>query len=232
MTRSLPEARNAGFSLIELAIVTVIIGLLVGGIIGGREIIKSSQIQKMITDLASYESAFQQFKLKYSYLPGDFPTATTFWPDATNGNGDEQMNQNTEGVAAWYHLSASRILEKPFTSTCCAFDPGVNMPELALRQAFITTLYTTAHTGTTSAAACNIVGNGFQISPGAGAYNGPVLKPLEALIMDTKMDDGHPDQGRFCASSTNCRIGTYPNATYNTTFDAIGCHAVWFLSFQ
>lgn len=77
--------RQDGFSLIELAVVIAIIGLIVGGIIGGQTLIRNAQVSAVLANANHYADAMQQFKQQYSYLPGDFPTAVQVWGKA-DGN--------------------------------------------------------------------------------------------------------------------------------------------------
>lgn len=63
--------KHKAFTLIELSIVLVIIGLLVGGVLVGRDLITSSQIRAQISQIEQYKTAVQTFKLKYNGLPGD-----------------------------------------------------------------------------------------------------------------------------------------------------------------
>lgn len=74
----MPCARK-GFSLIELSIVLVIIGLVMGGVLIGKDMIKSAQLRKLNSDMEKLEAAVNAFKVKYGYLPGDMPTATQYW---------------------------------------------------------------------------------------------------------------------------------------------------------
>ncbi len=64
---------SSGFTLIELAIVLVIVGLIVGGIIQGAELIKVAKINSQIAELKKYAIATETFRLKYKFLPGDIP---------------------------------------------------------------------------------------------------------------------------------------------------------------
>ncbi len=62
---------NSGFTLIELSIVLVIIGLIVGGVLVGRDLIKAAEIRATISQLEKYNTATNTFRNKYNYLPGD-----------------------------------------------------------------------------------------------------------------------------------------------------------------
>ncbi len=68
-----------GFTLVEMAIVLVIIALISAGILLGRSLLRQSQISSIIQDEQLYVHAAMQFKEKYGYLPGDFPHATDYW---------------------------------------------------------------------------------------------------------------------------------------------------------
>ena len=84
MTNALPVSgtgkivRRQGFTLIELAIVLVIIGLLVGGVLVGRDLLSAAALRAQISQIEKYQQAVNTFKGKYGYLPGDIPN-----PDAT-----------------------------------------------------------------------------------------------------------------------------------------------------
>jgi len=73
------KSRAQGFSLVELAVVLVIVGLLAGGIITGRALIRASELQSIARDLDRYTTAAFAFQNKYRYLPGDIPEATRYW---------------------------------------------------------------------------------------------------------------------------------------------------------
>jgi prepilin-type N-terminal cleavage/methylation domain-containing protein len=119
------KSYNNGFTILEISIVLVIVGLLVAGVLGGQEIIKSMKINGTIAQMNEITAAANSFKLKYDSLPGDMPDATDYWginsdcpnqmfelPEKTtcNGNGDGTLG-NTENPSErsffWHHLSNS-----------------------------------------------------------------------------------------------------------------------------
>ncbi len=75
----------AGFTLMEMAIVLVIIGLIVGGVVLGRALLTTSQLQTVATDADNYITAVNNFKQQYQALPGDMPTATAQWGVDSSG---------------------------------------------------------------------------------------------------------------------------------------------------
>ena len=62
-----------GFTLIELSIVLVIIGLIIGGVLVGRDLIAAATIRSQISQIEKYQAAVNTFRSKYGYLPGDIP---------------------------------------------------------------------------------------------------------------------------------------------------------------
>lgn len=73
-----------GFSLVELSIVLVILGLLVGGVLAGQSLIKASEMRAISSEFSRYRTASFTFRDKYFALPGDFANATAFWGRANN----------------------------------------------------------------------------------------------------------------------------------------------------
>ena len=78
--------RNA-FSLIELSIVLVILGLLVGGILGGQSLIHAAELRSVLTDRDRFVTAINTFRSKYNALPGDMKNATDYWTAQDGGDG-------------------------------------------------------------------------------------------------------------------------------------------------
>lgn len=77
-----------GFTLIELSIVLVIIALIVGGVLTGRELIRVAQNRAYVAQITEYNAAVVAFRGKYNCLPGDCANGTSFFPTTANGNGN------------------------------------------------------------------------------------------------------------------------------------------------
>ncbi|HVB47892.1 MAG TPA: prepilin-type N-terminal cleavage/methylation domain-containing protein [Burkholderiales bacterium] len=77
-----------GFTLVEIAIVMVIIGLLLGGILKGQEMITQAKIKNALADFSGISAAYYGYQDRYRQLPGDDPNAGVRWAGAANGNGN------------------------------------------------------------------------------------------------------------------------------------------------
>ena len=74
-----PSSSSSAFTLVELSIVLVIIGLLVGGVLSGKSLIRASELRAVASEFSYYKIAIGNFKDKYSALPGDMRNAVTYW---------------------------------------------------------------------------------------------------------------------------------------------------------
>jgi prepilin-type N-terminal cleavage/methylation domain-containing protein len=93
MSSSVIKSRNsseAGFTLVEIAIVLVIIGLLLGGILKGQEMITQAKIKNIVNDFNGVTVAVTSYQDRYRAIPGDDRNASVRWTvqNPANGNGD------------------------------------------------------------------------------------------------------------------------------------------------
>src|SRR5205807_4076721 len=84
--------RRQGFTLVEIAIVLVIIGLLLGGILKGQEMITQAKIKNVVADFSGISAAYHGYQDRYRAIPGDDPNALSRWPNlplvvSGDGNG-------------------------------------------------------------------------------------------------------------------------------------------------
>ena len=104
---------EAGFTLVEIAIVLVIIGLLLGGILKGQEMINQARIKNAINDFNGLTVAVTSYQDRYRALPGDDKGASARWTTQApaDGNGDgviqglyNDATATTESHLFWQHL--------------------------------------------------------------------------------------------------------------------------------
>lgn len=112
MNSKIKIKKQQGFTLVEIAIVLVIIGLLLGGVLKGQEMIKSAKVKSQIQQIDGISAAFNTYQDKYGALPGDDANAAanTGVAGLTAGSGNGSYN-NTEGNRrVWEHLQAANLL--------------------------------------------------------------------------------------------------------------------------
>ncbi len=108
--------KQAGFTLIEIAIVLVIIGLLLGGVLKGQEMMTNAKIKRTSNDFNGVAAAIYSYLDRYAALPGDDPNANDRWGGTTvSGNGDGVISggcfvQGGESTALWDHLRQSGLV--------------------------------------------------------------------------------------------------------------------------
>ncbi|MES2983882.1 MAG: prepilin-type N-terminal cleavage/methylation domain-containing protein [Pseudomonadota bacterium] len=221
---------SAAFTLVEIAVVLSIIGLLVGAVIGGVKLVRQSEIQTIIGDSTKYYNAFVQFKQQYGGYPGDIVDARDFFGTTANGvtvnNGD---NNNTvtgaEAYQAWLQLVLAKLVNGNFTGAASGGGavPGTNVPKGRINTSGWSFENNTASAGNSIWYAQDL-GNmlSFGGTVPAATTQGPVITTLEAAQVDAKMDDGLPATGRVVALKPTTSV--IPNCTSSAT-DASALYA-------
>lgn len=132
-TRKRAVLSASGFTLIELSIVLVIIGLIVGGVLVGRDLITSASARAQISQIEKYNQATNTFRVKYAYLPGDIPDpdASRFGFMDTIGNGNGILDGGTywgsnnilgEHNLFWVYLKQAGLIQNSVILASGNFD--------------------------------------------------------------------------------------------------------------
>ncbi len=215
MKRKNKNKAQAGFSLMELAIVLIVIGLLIGGILKGRELIESARLKSIISDLQTYQMATTAFLDKFDALPGDFHLASQqIRTDLRSGNGNGTIEgaglaPNTEALAFWSHLAAVGLIKSP------GAEEDSNVGEFG-KGAPSTTLgggYTIENNPR------GLKGHWFILGKKNGSHgDGGLLTPQQAMSIDKKLDSGYPKSGKvrgFDGTDQSPHSCVKSNGTYN-----------------
>lgn len=253
---------SAGFSLLELSIVLAVIGIIVGGVLLGQQLVRSSELRALVEDRERVQSAVLAFKERYNTLPGDMTNATFFWGAAhatlancktTVGTGTQTCNGDGDGKAglddsladtsndyeyfrAMQHLANAGLIEGKYTGVAGSGGashavPGTNVPASRIAGGG----YTLKYIGTVAGHASLFDGSYKHVytvgaATAASDTGGPILKPIEALNIDRKVDDGLPAAGTVTAlkssAATTPLCSTTDVATtsvYNIGIDATLC---------
>ena len=201
---------SSGFTLIEIAIVLVIIGLLLGGILKGQTLINSAKVRNLAQQNASIQAAYFAFTDRYQAIPGDFPLIqaaaaigeTIQLPTAsstTAGNGKVD-NTLEEAAAVWQHLVQAGFLSGSVRPATAVPGSETDYALHAPKNAFNGSMILSHNRGYTGHAVSRL-----------NLHLGGNVPVAVARELDVKIDDGMPNTGLLRLSNSD---GT------NTAFDA------------
>lgn len=241
-----------GFTLLEMSILLVIIALLTGGILVGKNLIHAAQLRAVTGEVSRYKQAVVSFRDKYHALPGDFAGAVALWGAAdgsavtcqtTIGTGTQTCDGDGNGTItspgnphnyyesfrAWQHLANAGMIDGAYTGVTGAggsFNSvlRVNVPRSRLKEG--------GYTLTTMLMGAYVQTLVFGAQTAADISNGSVLTPDEAYTIDAKIDDGIPDMGTVQATGTSCTVASVTvNTAYNSTIRDAACSLNFSLGF-
>ncbi len=218
------EKSQRGFTLVELAIVLVIIGLIIAAVLKGQELIVSARLKSTISEISAIRSAANTFRDKYNALHGDYvqpqtrigtPAGLTF-PAVVDGNGIVDGDGLTlETLGFWNELAAANMMSGVSPVGLAVIGDGLPSAPvgggLTIRNELL--IGKTAH----------------WIALGTGAAT-PVgsLTGEQVMIIDEKSDDGRPGTGSMRVDTLLCAVSgvaVVVDATmaYDISGVAVGC---------
>ncbi|PIR34376.1 MAG: hypothetical protein COV36_01045 [Alphaproteobacteria bacterium CG11_big_fil_rev_8_21_14_0_20_44_7] len=204
-----------GFTLVELSIVLVIIGLLIGGVLVAQSLIETAKAQKTINLLQQVHWMAYDFKQKFRYYPGDLPNAyTMFGADCgtnttatgygtaglgCNGTGNGSIswgNPNNEVPIASMHLYQAGYIKEQLVhyNTIKTWIPGQTGISTPFKDASLAIVASSTYNPVTAAYALQI---GRPNTSGCQPLCAGAIKPQMQYSIDSKIDDGLPNSGKI-----------------------------------
>ena len=203
----MPTHQQKGFTLVEIAIVLVVVGLLIGGVLKGREMITNAKLKRIESDRAGIVAAINTYQDRYLILPGDDDQADFRFllysdgindpaPIDINGDGDGSIDgdwmavANTETANFWKHLRAASLI------------PGGGDDD---------TQPTNAYGGIIGLRDGSLLISGHVIV--FGSVEGPI-----ARVLENQLDDGSPSRGRIQADVTAALMDGFAVSSAGATY--------------
>ena len=235
----LSQNTTYGFTLVEIAIVLTIVGILIGGTLKGQQLLENARITTTIKQVQSFQAAEILFRDMYNQLPGDIPTANAYIINCTvanncyNGDGNNiigttavKWNHNDQSASTaipdvettmfWKHLVNANLING-VNSNSDPLIPGWKNTHPAAKLGGGFHVLDANETGDNPA-------NGHYYilrlaptgKPHPNGNKGQVLSPELAFRIDTKIDDGNARTGdvRVNDAGSACSVigvGTYQN---------------------
>lgn len=220
--------QQSGFTLVEIAIVLVIIGLLLGGVLKGQEMITSAKVRNLADQGSAIKTAFFAFQDRYRAVPGDYVVAgnningVNVGVNNGNGSGNGLVDTDNDRGLFWLHLSAAGFLTGNFDGQAQA--NNLNCPA----DRCLTNSYGSPMMFSFDRIADGSNRDAHELRTGQGI-------PVDVLAeLDRKVDDGIPRAGSFQLDGTvnagSCRNGpvgvtsTYEIVSNNPQSNCAGVH--------
>ncbi|MEM6988607.1 MAG: prepilin-type N-terminal cleavage/methylation domain-containing protein [Pseudomonadota bacterium] len=175
-----------GFTLIEIALVLVVVGLILGGLLKGQALIENARVRSLANQIHGINAAWYAFVDRYRALPGDIATASTqLNENLDNGDGNGRVDTPAEVALVWQHLASGGFIPGSYDG---AGDSA-------------------GTTGDTDCASStcpsNPYGGFFKLSNGTDGtgslhlITGRNISASALMQLDLKIDDGNPATGAW-----------------------------------
>ena len=206
--------KQQGFTLVEIALVLVVIGLILGGLLKGQALIDNARARSMATQIDNVSAAWYGFIDRYRALPGDFEAADTrIAAGMGTGDGNGRINTKAEAAQVWQHLSTAGFVAGNY-------DGDGSTVGLSDTTCANTTCPQNPYGGFMKIANSDSGSGPLQLITGENI-------PSRILMqLDTKLDDGNADSGRFQVFSdtgNTCANG----AAWVVDDTGSSCSGVW-----
>lgn len=224
------KIRSQAFSLIELSIILVIIGLLIVSIAVGSRMMEGARLNKLMKETEDFRQSITVFVATFGAYPGDINNAFDFFgsvdgctdddvnsvSSGCNGNGNEIINWDKESYRVNQHLSLAELLPGSYNGTSdnyiSSYKKGLYQPPFPCSDAGYNKMGVN----------CHQLGNSSDI-------NGAVLSPLDQYKIDQKLDDGAPKTGdirfRVVGDVTDATCGSSSGYLIDKT--ELGCNFLY-----
>ena len=216
-----PSRPRAGFTLTELAVVLVIIGLLLGAVMAGRDLIRHAEINASLKDIEKIKMGVAAYKMRRG-LPGDHSAAEQRWGSAPscpgnassgtcngNGNGriDSMLYTGSEATFFWQHLGLAGLIEGSFAPNwpLGSLD-ATYAPHLTIEQWGVMATHglDDAYFYPNAPQLTYLLIGRLNTQTYMTGYANPAVTCYEARAIDGKIDDEKPSSGMVQGLRTRC----------------------------
>ena len=182
--------KQTGFTLVEIAIVLVIIGLILGGVFKGQALVDSARVRSLSSDVSGIRTAWYSFQDRYRSIPGNFSNAATQIDSAVSvGNGNGRIDDSRERAGVWQQLALAGFISGSFDGSQSTSGSATDVecgPNTCPKNPF-NGFYKISY----SAQAADVD------SPAHEIYTGNHIPASILSQLDIRLDDGRANSGRF-----------------------------------